>query len=429
MSVALAIVGVLAFSLWKILPQLRTIDDARPVEAQIALADEAILGFLLKNYRLPCPDTDGDGREDASAPSGPCAAARGGLPFQTLGLSLPSRLNYGAYQDGSEKTLTRALARHTPMLPPPPDPAVTGTEWPLTSGSLTYESGGLPDIDGIPDDYAPTFPAATAIQDLSSLKEVVFTRENPGFAAVAAQVNGLDFCAALRNAQSHLTLPAMLTSNNVTVAYVIAHPGAGDADGDGSFFDGRNAGTTEVFEPPDRASSDVYDDRVLAVGFGELASRLSCTSLLSRANAAGHAARASYDHYRFALAHLQARSFLLDMAYLDLQSAYSGLVFAILGVVDTTATVVMTTAAGGMTVDEGVGITLLTISAALGVTNVGLAAADLVSAKKGMPDAVDAVEEAIAARIEAEIHARKMLAAADETARYAVQLDAKGLLP
>ncbi|MDR2452836.1 MAG: type II secretion system GspH family protein [Candidatus Accumulibacter sp.] len=425
MSVALAIAGVLAFALWKILPQIRTIDDARPVEAQIALADEAILGFVLKNHRLPCPDTNGDGREDASAPSGPCAAARGGFPFHTLGLSLPSRLHYGAYQDGSEKSLTSARPRHAPMLPPAP--AVTGTEWPLTGGALSYTPGGLPNIDGIPDDYAPAFPEATAIKDLSSLKEVVFERQVPDSAAVAAQIHGLDFCAALREAQSGSS--PVLTSNGVTVAYVIAHPGAGDADGDGSFLDGLNDGATAAFEPPDRASSNVYDDQVLAVGFGELAARLSCAALLSRANAAGHAARASYDHYLFALAHLQARAFLLDMAYLDLQLAYASLVFAIVNVADGAATVIMTTAAGIMTTDEAMGGVLLGIGAALGATTLVLAGIDLDSAIEGMPDAVAATEEAIAARIEAEIHARKMLAAADETARYAVQLDTKGLLP
>ncbi|MDR1660808.1 MAG: type II secretion system GspH family protein [Azoarcus sp.] len=433
MSVALVIVGVLAFALWKIFPQLRTIDDARPAEAQIALADEAIQGFILKNHRLPCPDTNDDGKEDLSvSPSGPCAAARGGFPFQTLGVSLPSRLNYGAYQDSApEKSLTVAQERHTPPLPPAPDPA-NDTEWPLLGGERSYTPVGPGgDYDSIPPEYGGNIDTGTVnpVKDLSSLEDVKFERADPGLGAGVTRLNGLDFCAALRNAQSASFSSTTLNSNGVNVAYVLAHPGAKDADGDGSFFDGLNAGATPAFAPPGEAASAAYDDQVLAVGFGELAARLSCTALLSRANAAGHMAVATFDHYRFALAHLQARAFLLDMAYLDLQSAYSGVAFSVLNVVSATAGAVMSTAAGTITAEEGVGAALLVAGAALGVATVAEAIAEVVTSVMGLNDAIEAAVEAGAARIEAEVHAHKMLIAAEETARYAVELDTKGLLP
>ncbi|MDR1274917.1 MAG: type II secretion system GspH family protein [Candidatus Accumulibacter sp.] len=428
MSVSLVVVGILGFMLWKFLPQFRSIDETRPVEAQIALADEAIVGFIMANHRLPCPDTDGDGKEDLSAPSAPCPAARGGLPVHTLGLSLPSRLNYGAYQDGSsERSLTMAAERHTPVLPPP-EP----TQWPLLGGN--YVPVGLDGdlLKDIPPEYMPTIGEPSQVKNLSSLTEVEIARDDSGLDPDLTRLNGLDFCAALRDAQfaqSASSLSPFLTANGVTVAYAIAHPGARDADGAGSFFDGLNDGATAEFEPPDRASSDVYDDQVLAVGFGELAARLSCTSILSRANAAGHMARATFNHYEFALAYLQARAFLLDMAYLDLQFAYSGLVFSVLNMVSAAANVILVTAAGIMTVDEASGAVLVIVGTALGVAATIEAVAEVGFAIAGLVDAVDAAKEAAAVRVEAEVHARKMLAAANETARYAVELDTKGLLP
>jgi prepilin-type N-terminal cleavage/methylation domain-containing protein len=426
-SVSLVVVGVLGFMLWKFLPQFRAVDETQPVEAQIALADEAIIGFIMANHRLPCPDTDGDGEENLSASPGPCSAARGGFPFHTLGLSLPSRLNYGAYQDGStEKSLTLAAERHTPVLPPP-EP----TEWPLRGGN--YTPGSDPELnfgDADMEEYEDLIPTIVKnqVKDLSSLEDVKIAREDTGLGPGETRLNGLDFCAALREAQSAPS-PTSLTSNGVTVAYVIAHPGARDADGNGSFFDGLNDGVTPAFEPPDRASSNEYDDQALAVGFGELAARLSCTALLSRANAAGHMALASYDHYRFALAHLQVRSFLLDMAYLDLQAAYSGLVFSVLNVVSVIANVILVTSASIMTMDEGVGAVLLSVSAPLQSVVILEAEVQVGFAIAGLVGAVEAAHEAAAARIEAEVHAKKMLAAADATASYAVELDMKGLLP
>ncbi|MDR1367551.1 MAG: type II secretion system GspH family protein [Candidatus Accumulibacter sp.] len=428
MSVALAVVGVLAFALWKILPRMRAVDDTRPVEEQIALADEAIQGFVMKNHRLPCPDTDGDGSENVSSPSGPCDAAKGGFPFHTLGLSLPARLRYGAYQDGSAPTsLTQAVERHTPMLPPVPP---GGTEWPMGSAVMGVDE--LADYDGsglgsIPPEYAPSLPPTNPIKNLSTLSQE-FARSDPGLGA--ARLSGLDFCAALRDAQpSPLALTALNSNEEVNVAYIIAHPGALDADGNGSFFDLRNDADEPVFEPPNLASSDAYDDRVLAVGFGELAARLSCTSLLSRANAAGHMARATYDHFRFALAYLKVRAFLLDMAFSDLQAAYSGVTLSVFNLVSAISTAEMTIAAGAMTLDEGVGAALFAVGTALTVGGVAEATAELVSAVGGLDGAIDSVNDAISARIEADVHARKMLTAANETARYAVELDTKGLLP
>jgi prepilin-type N-terminal cleavage/methylation domain-containing protein len=437
MSVSLVVVGVLGFMLWKFLPQFRAVDEARPVEAQIALADEAIVGFIMANHRLPCPDTDGDGLEEAPTPTG-CAVSTGDLAFRTLGLSLPQRLRYGAYQTTGvgESSLTVAMERHTvPM--PPVLPATT--EWPLDGGSTSGSPSGSLDLGGAPggsDDYWPSNPATNPVEALSSLSnlEGQLSRTDHGF--TATRVNGLDFCAALREVQyahsSGLTangIDAAGAPYAVDVAYVVIHPGASDADGNGSFFDGTNDDGDEHFAAPSIASSNVYDDQVLAVGFSELAARLSCTSILSRANAAGHMARATYDHFLFALAYLQARAFLHDMALYDLQSAYSGLVLSVLNALDALAVGVMMTTAGAITMDEGVGTALFALTAIVTTASIGEAIAEMAVAIMGISDAIDGAADAGAARIEAEVYAKKMLAAANETARYAVELDMKGLLP
>ncbi len=64
--------------------------------------------------------------------------------------------------------------------------------------------------------------------------------------------------------------------NDSNVAYVIASGGAKDLDGDGSFFDGRNAGapTTFIFETPDRINNTNYDDLVRAGALTYLQGRL-----------------------------------------------------------------------------------------------------------------------------------------------------------
>jgi hypothetical protein len=140
-------------------------------------------------------------------------------------------------------------------------------------------------------------------------------------------------------------------------------------------------------------------------------------------------ALASYDHFRFALAYLQVRAFLLDMAYLDLQSAYSGVVFSALNVVSATAAAVMQASAAALTADEGVGAVMFLLGGAMGIAVIVEAVAEFVDVIVGLVGSIGAVNEAGAARIEAEVHAGKMLAAADATARYAVELDKKGLLP
>jgi hypothetical protein len=377
----------------------------------------------MARYRLPCPDTDGDGLEDFDPAAG-CTRATGEIPARTLGLSLPARLNYGVHQTAA-LPLTRLSAAHTPWLPPP---ATATTEWPL-SGDTSYIPGAYtppPDTGGAPPIDSPN---VTVLGGMSTLPLDLLPRAHPTdaeIAAVASAINGLDFCAKLR---ATAAAPVNIVSaGGIPVAYALAHPGKLDADADGNAFDGGNAGA--VFAAPHRPATALYDDEVLAAGFNELSARLSCPAYLASANAAGHTARAAYDNYRFTLAYLQYRAFALDAAYGDLQQAYASVMLGAVGVAGAIATGVAATSAGIMTLDEaGLGAVLT----AAGVVLMGLGTlegiAELVLAVLALEEAKEGAREAKDARVEAEAQARKIRDVAGATARRALALDAKGWLP
>ena len=67
----------------------------RETEAALGNALEALLGYAAAHdNRLPCPDTDGDGREDRPGPvSAPCRGIEGEFPRATLGI--PGRDGWG----------------------------------------------------------------------------------------------------------------------------------------------------------------------------------------------------------------------------------------------------------------------------------------------------------------------------------------------
>lgn len=85
---------VVALLLAGLIGTLRTQLEARDRER--ALTDvseirEAMLGYVVTEGRLPCPDTDGDGIENPiPVPTPPattnCAAAEGNVPYATLGV-------------------------------------------------------------------------------------------------------------------------------------------------------------------------------------------------------------------------------------------------------------------------------------------------------------------------------------------------------
>ncbi len=135
MTIVLAASALLGMAVWKFLPVIRKTSE---VSTSIALreAQAALEGFILRENRLPCPDTSGNGLENCTGDS------VGKLPEKTLGISLPHPLRYGVFRNPS---------------------------------ALTEKDA---DLSSLKNRYIPTLP--------------------PG--AASSRTNGLDFCLAVRNA-------------------------------------------------------------------------------------------------------------------------------------------------------------------------------------------------------------------------------------
>ena len=97
MAVVLTILALIVGGM--IMPLSAQIDIQRYNETENTLTEvkEALLGYVVANKRLPCPDSDGDGLENLLAPvlvNGPvqstqtfaCAVNEGQLPYQVLGV-------------------------------------------------------------------------------------------------------------------------------------------------------------------------------------------------------------------------------------------------------------------------------------------------------------------------------------------------------
>lgn len=59
--------------------------NIKETERSIRTSKEAIIGFAIRNGRIPCPDTNNDGQEDMSGSN--CSSTRGLIPWVTLGVN------------------------------------------------------------------------------------------------------------------------------------------------------------------------------------------------------------------------------------------------------------------------------------------------------------------------------------------------------
>lgn len=86
LAVMLVIVGFVLASLF--VPISAQVNQAHRTETRRDLLDikEALLGYALINGKLPCPDTTGDGLEDACPNSNATSSTEGNLPWSTLAL-------------------------------------------------------------------------------------------------------------------------------------------------------------------------------------------------------------------------------------------------------------------------------------------------------------------------------------------------------
>lgn len=190
---------------------------ARQQAALLQQAERQVKAFVVDNYRLPCPDTDNDGVEDCSS-----NAVVGRLPYKTLGLD-GGQINTGVNQ------LRYQVVRST---------------YDLAASSNAFE----------PHDWEGTSFAAAEQEDEETATTYTFNHTNT-----------TDFC----------TNAFAAAKAGYTRAYAIAAPGAVDADGDGSLFDGDNTGSTALASATQGGSSS-YDDHVISVSPTELLIRSGC---------------------------------------------------------------------------------------------------------------------------------------------------------
>lgn len=360
MSMVLVVIGVIGLLVWKFLPEIKRLPAiARLTATSLSSADDALTGFILAQGRLPCPDTNGNGNEDCSA-----SANLGWLPVHTLQLNLSEPVRYGVYRG--------------PNL------------------SLSLDA----DLATLKNRYSPLLP--------------------PGVDSL--QLNGLDFCAALihlaRAPGTSLTAGAL----HVPIAYGLAVAGAGDANGDGSPFDGLNTQAGQ-FELTGTAHSANYDDESRTLGASELLTRLGCSTHLSAVNGAARATYAAYDIDRFADLNKRFRDVDAEAMQGNVDAATVGILVAF-----TSVTISFAAATSAvLQVEQAKGLSIA--SAVVSVIAQGLADAGLVAAI-----AAEVIAQAALVAANQKLTAAtdfQTLTAADlQAATLRVQLlDTKGLLP
>lgn len=277
LTVSLVILGVIGVLLahW-----LGMVSQERNQVAQRDLlqrADDAVMGFAAINARLPCPATPGgDGRENCAL------GAVGVLPYATLGLpdARAGRIRYGV------------LRR-------------TGESVPLANmDTAAQRVANVP--TPLPADLAMSVDQALPLQVTSNAADSfiigrVVSWENCAVvdcAAVPQLVrNSADFCNAIRNAamlplsaahvHTRRELDPSQVAGNVAYALALTDPLAPSHDA-----------TSTAFQSPRRptggTATDHYADKVLAIGFDQLWTRLRCgehyaPALYAHANAAAAA--------------------------------------------------------------------------------------------------------------------------------------------
>ncbi len=118
LSISLVIIGILASAGWSLLKPSLELSDKIKLEHQLDSIEMSIVTFALNNYRLPCPDTNGDGYE-ANCTTNP-SIKTGGVPFATLGLTgreaFVSTTIYGVYrgEDFLDLTLLQERTNNSP---------------------------------------------------------------------------------------------------------------------------------------------------------------------------------------------------------------------------------------------------------------------------------------------------------------------------
>ncbi|NQY26825.1 MAG: prepilin-type N-terminal cleavage/methylation domain-containing protein [Piscirickettsiaceae bacterium] len=304
LSIVLVIIGGIVISQIKMFPQLGkfffTNEDGRATTSVSAATSDALLGFIIANDRLPCPDSGNDGLEDCAA-----AVQRGNVPYKTLNLPHP-------VINSSGQLFEYAVYRKA-------------------NTSLISDI----DLATLKNRYEPLLPSSE----------------------LSVQSNGLDFCFALQQAiTSNLSTshPYLGTGNaRLNMAFILADPGASNADNSGNLFDQAN-GLGLAYELATRPHDLTYDDRVYGMAFTELAGRLQCAQQLAEVNGAAREAFAAQDMKDLALYYQSYRVLSLDLSQGNVNAAEFKLAMTVVDTLILATSIAITLAlaaetAGGVT--------------------------------------------------------------------------------
>lgn len=85
-AVALVIIGFMTAAF--LTPLAAQLDQARNSEARADIQEikEVLLGYVIVNSKLPCPDADGNGTDDGCANTNATSSSGGNLPWADLGV-------------------------------------------------------------------------------------------------------------------------------------------------------------------------------------------------------------------------------------------------------------------------------------------------------------------------------------------------------
>lgn len=228
------------------------------------------------------------------------------------------------------------------------------------------------------------------------------------------QINGLDLCMTLKLASSQ-TLAGM---EGVPTSFALMHAGPA----------GHNQTADAAFALP--GTPDLGTRKVLAVGPGELASRLACPDRVARTRAAVSAAYTAYDLARVAKEYKDFRVFAIQVAEMNEDNARVGRLFAIFDItwgVALEVIAILQEAAGWP--PDGIAIATGIASHVQATAELAVAILNMVEAETGLEDAKKATAEAKRQRDAANVNLDRMQALAHSSRERAIQLDQNGLQP
>ena len=244
MSIILVIVGIIISTGLSFYREIANTSEFVKVSSQLESVNQSLISFAIKNKRLPCADTNGDGYEGNSTVT--CGTGfsnqTGAVPYKTLGMNQMANTQtdlqkrniiYGVYRNGNINTSIDA--------------------------DLTINKERTGDTDTESQYYKNSFDFIKALSNAANT-----TKNNTYVFTTGTATN--ENCATFINANH---------------AYILVSAGIEDTDNNGNVFDGVNTNLnlngsgTNCFSSALKRKSNRYDDVLLVMNFQSLIGRLN----------------------------------------------------------------------------------------------------------------------------------------------------------